>query len=526
MASTADAARASVVRPENDTAQRQRVLILGILAAVLTLLPLLAARHLPLLDAPGHEARLAALRHIASGRGSDFYRLDSFFLPNIAFDVIGLGLVFVVEPETAGKIFLALTMLLTLSGTSVLNRVAIGRWSIVPLASALLLYNLVTILAFFSYAFGLALMPWALAGRILADRRPAMQRTGLGVLFGVALLFCHVYDFAIYAIMVSGFTLTALIRRDLGFGDAVLRWAEAIPPIVLFYLMSTHGSGAIHYESHLAQAKIFGIVKAVTAGTMTGDAAFVVGAGLFGLLTLFCTRIRLAPGFLAGILVLVLFYFVLPDKLASGSYVDKRMPIAVGLMLLAGLDLRVTRPRAALALASGVALALVVKQAAIAVLWRSFDPLLTKLENALDVLPAGSVLMQTECQPSEFDIKGIYRERQPSMTHLGAMAAFDDSRFVAETWAIPGQQTISVDPALLPFYNLQVWFGPKTCDTGDYRKNLHQIETLLWSLRADNTPEPPVFLLLLRPPAQRLLADDARLVASDPTFEIYEVKPR
>ena len=140
--------------------------LLAVLAA-LAVLPLVATPHLLLLDAPAHEARLAVLRDLLiTGRGSPFYELDTFFLPNVAFDLIGLGLTFFVSPEVAGRIFFALTLLLTASGVMVLNRVTTGRWSLVPLASVLLLYNLVSIFGFFSYIFGLALVPWALAGRM------------------------------------------------------------------------------------------------------------------------------------------------------------------------------------------------------------------------------------------------------------------------------------------------------------------------------------------------------------------------
>ena len=92
-------------------------------------------------------------------------------------------------------------MLLTVSGIAVLNRVAIGRWSILPLASALLLYNLVSVLGFFSYIFGLALVPWALAGRLKLEARPPVTGVLAGMFLSVLLLFCHVFDFGIYAVM-------------------------------------------------------------------------------------------------------------------------------------------------------------------------------------------------------------------------------------------------------------------------------------------------------------------------------------
>ena len=78
---------------------------------LLLLLPLIAASHWPLLDAPAHEARLAILHSIAfSENPTPFYEFDTLYLPNIAFDALGFILTFFVSPENAAKIFFALTV--------------------------------------------------------------------------------------------------------------------------------------------------------------------------------------------------------------------------------------------------------------------------------------------------------------------------------------------------------------------------------------------------------------------------------
>lgn len=506
-------------------ARRAQVHLLALAAAFLAILPVSTARHLPLLDAPGHESRLAVLRDLLlTGQGSDFYDLGSFFLPNIAFDVIGLGLAAVFGPESVGRIFFALTLILTLWGVLALNRVATGRRSAVPLVAALLLYNLVSILGFFSYAFGLALVPWALAGRLLLERASGPRRFAAGAIFGVALLFCHVFDFGIYAVMSVGFAFAGLVSGRIGFGRAALWAAEQLPALLLFFAMSTSGAGHARFESHFLAAKLFGIVKSVTSGSMVGDAAFVAGAGFFVLLAAFWSRTRLVPAFLPGLIGLVVLYLVLPDKLASGSYVDKRMPIAIALMLSAGLDIRIRRSAASAVLIGLIALTLIVKQGALAVLWRSFDPLIDRLVDTLERLPAGSVVMQAECEPEASDVRSIYRERQPSMTHLAAMAGFDDSRFIAGTWAIAGQHTVGVGAAYRPFYDLQDSFGSSTCAEALYRTELQRIENLAWAQKAAGGRSGPIYFLLIRPPKQESLSSGARLVSADPHFELYEVE--
>ncbi len=499
-----------------------RILLFAALA-VLVVLPVLAAPHLLLLDAPAHEARLAVLRDIlVTGRGSPFYDLSSFFIPNIAFDLIGLGLTTFVSPENAGRIFFALTLLLTMSGIAVLGRVAIGRWSIAPLASVLLLYNLVSVLGFFSYAFGLALVPWALAGRLKLETRAPALGVPAGMMSSVLLLFCHAFAFGIYAVMSAGFALTALRQGRLRPVQALVRVLEPVPAALLFLMMSTRAGNQIGFNSDFLTSKLFGIVKSLTSGSIAGDVAFLAGAAAFALLLLFYARPRLAPSFVPGLIVLALLYFILPAKMASGSYVDIRLPIAIALLALAGLDAQLRPAKMAAVLLTLLGAAFLAKQTAIAALWRSYSAPVDAIVGALDGLPAGAVVMQTECLPDGGDIFRTYRARQPAMQHLASLANFDGSRFVAALYAIPGQQPIRASRTYLPYLRVQVTFEA-SCDASDYRSRVLRIRTLMQAERAAGKPVPPVFFVLFRPPAAMDLRPEARLLSKGPDHALYEI---
>jgi len=502
-------------------------LTLALATGFLAILPILAAHHLPLLDAQGHESRLVVLHDLLiSRKGSQFYALSGFFLPNIAFDVVGLGLVGSIGPENAGRVFFALTLLLTLSGVWVLNRIATGRWSLAPLAASLVLYNLISILGFFSYALGLALVPWALAGRLWLgqDRDRSLAQAAFGAAAGVLLLFCHVFDFGIYAVMVTGMVAAGLIQRRIGWSRAVLAAISLVPALALFLLMAREASGHAHFEGSFLAAKLFGLLKSVTCASLAGDLTFVAGAALLAALIAFWSRPRLELGFALGLAGLALLYMALPDKLATGSYVDKRMPIAFGLLLLAGLDIQVRRTRTALAIVCLIGVAVAGKQVAIAALWRSFDPVIDQMAQAFQAMPAGAVLLQAECEPEASQVMGIYRERQPSLTHVSAMAAFGDARFAAATWAIAGQHTIQVKPDYRDFYDLQESFGSSTCAEAGYRAEIEQIRTLLGArLIAGNAT--PVYFLLIRPTTGTLASAYTKLIASAPLFALYEINP-
>jgi hypothetical protein len=324
--------------------------------------------------------------------------------------------------------------------------------------------------------------------------------------------------------MAGGFALDRAIRRRIGVGRLLAWWLELVPAIALFLAMSTAGQHHVHYELPFLKVKLFNLVKSVTSGSITGDLAFVVGAAAFALLVLTGSRPRLGGAFVPGLLGLAVLYFALPFQLNSGSYVDGRLPIAIALLVLAGLDLRVARSPLSAGLIAVVVGALVVKQGALAVLWRSFDPLIDGVTAALDGLPAGSVIMQAECQPEATDVLAVYRERQPALTHLPAVASFDGSRFVADTWVIPGQQPVTVKPAYLPYYQLQETVAPSICTEAGYRAVLSGIEALARAEQAAGHAVPPIFLFLIRPGAPGTLLQDADLVARDRDYELYAVR--
>jgi hypothetical protein len=493
----------------------------AVVASALAILPILAAHHLPLLDAPGHEARLAVLRDLLiTGRGSPFYASGSFFLPNIAFDGIGLGLIHVVGPETAGQIFFGLALVLTLWGILALNRVATGRWSFVPQVSALLLYNLISILGFFSYAFGLALVPWALAARLRLEGSRPVAGFLLGSAFGTILLFCHAFAFGVYAAVSAGFVLAALLGRRLGVAPALARGVELVPAMGLFVAMPMRGMGEIRYEPNFFQVKLFGIVEPLTSGCLTADIALAVGLMAFILLAA-SSRAKLAPGFAPGLAALFALYLALPFELGSAANLDKRMPIAIALIALAGLDIHIRRGVVAFVLAGLIVAALIVKQGALAFLWRSFDPVIDAAVAAIEAMPAGSVVMQSECHPEVSGILSTYRKWQPPMTHVAALASFDDTRFVASTWAIPGQQPITIKAPYRGYNRLQTAFKSSTCDVDEYRAQLASIRTLAETEGAAATPAPPLYFFIIRPPAPKMLLPDASLVAAGRDFELY-----
>ena len=495
------------------------------LALLLLLAPVLAVERLPLLDVPSHQARLVVLRHLLlDGTGSPFYEMDTLLLPNIGFDLVGLLLTSFVSPLAAARIYFGATLVLTLTGVLALSRVVLGRWSVAPLAAALLIYNLFTVLGFLSYSLGIALMFWALAARIWLERAGLLPRFLAGAAMGIVLLLCHVSAFMIYAVMLAGVGFDQLLRRHRSFGRVVLMGTELLPGVLLYLSMSTAGQDRMRYDWPFWHTKIFTAVKTITSASAAADVAVVVGM-LALLLCVLLSRPRLHASLLPGIAVLAVLYFVVPQHISGGSYADSRIPVVAMMLCLAAVEVRPRHAALVASLCLLVAGAFAAKQAALTAEWSRGDRTLSQVAQALDTLPDGAVLVQATCDTDAADIRAVYESRQPPLRHVAAYAALEGKRFAAISWTIKGQQPIRTMPSYLPFKALVEDAELRVCSIDAYRAVLRRAQDALAAQSASGGVVPPLYLLLLRAPQTHMLEQQAQLVAEAKPVEVYRVDP-
>jgi hypothetical protein len=494
------------------------------LVIALALAPIIGAAHLPVLDAASHEARLVALRQLlGEGGGTPFYALDTLFLANMGFDFVGLALTQWVDPLMAGRLFLGGSMVLTFTGVMALNRVAVGAWRPWPLVSALLLYNLFTVLGFLGYGLGVGLLFWALAARIFVARFRLPVQFAVGAIAGVVLLFCHVSAFGIYAVMVAGLGLDMLWRQRGALVAVALMAAELAPAMGLYALMAAGGHEAPRYDLPYWRSKLLGAVDTLSSGSMAGDAAFCIGA-VSVLVALCCGRVSAHRGLRVGLALLALLYFVIPGHVSGGSYVDARLPVVIMLLGIASCRVEARWKAGAWAVAGVAAAAFVVKQAALTTLWSAEGVVLAEIAETFARLPRGAVIFQSECHADPGDLVAVYRSRQPPLPHVAAMAAFDGTRFAPVSWALKGQQPIRVTAAYRPFKDFQDGLSTHTCTQDEYRAVLAGARAVAAHQAASGGVVPPMYLLLLRPDAPALLTADAVLVGWTPEIELYAVR--
>ena len=131
----------------------------------------------PLSDYINHLARMQVIAELPNNRQlAAFYELNWQVIPNLAMDIIVPPLARIMNVYLAGQVFLVSMFVLIISGILMLNRVLVGRFSVLPLIAIPLLYNFVFLVGLMNYLFGIGVAIWALAGWI-SVRRTRMANT-------------------------------------------------------------------------------------------------------------------------------------------------------------------------------------------------------------------------------------------------------------------------------------------------------------------------------------------------------------
>src|SRR5471032_1039956 len=148
---------------------------IGILFAALTMLisiPIWTHPLPPLSDYINHLARMQVIATLSTNPLlANFYELNWQVIPNLTMDLIVPQLARIMNIYLAGQVYIVTMFALIISGTLVLNRALIGRWSVLPLFALPLLYNYVFLVGLMNYLFGIGIALWALAGWIALRER-------------------------------------------------------------------------------------------------------------------------------------------------------------------------------------------------------------------------------------------------------------------------------------------------------------------------------------------------------------------
>lgn len=440
----------------------RRIAVLALIAALIA--PLFVTAIPPLLDYPNHLARMAVLAaHDRDPALAQMYAIDWHVVPNLGMDVVVPILAQIMPLDLAGKIFIALGLVLPLLGTVALHDAIFAKRSWWPLASALVVYNAALLAGFLNFTVGVGLALLAAACWIRLRQKRVLQAAAVAVL-AVPIFFTHAFGIGFLFLMIGGFEaheawrerrMSALPSRAAKLGVAAL-------PVAFLYFQTRLASDAATSPLALAKtlwwalAKFDPLHKAIGAGAsfFTYDTGIdllilIAVAAAFGALAL---ARKLAFSWLAAIAAaLMLAYPFVPGVLADTGWIDTRLPVLAGFLLFAGITPRRLGRRETAVLGLAFAALVAARLGVIAAAWQGQNADLADLASVLAPVEADErVLVLTAPKLPDSDDQEPLRWRffvdQPSFWHIAAPVIMAHKAFYPQLFTEAAKQPLRVLP--------------------------------------------------------------------------------
>jgi hypothetical protein len=430
------------------------VLFLSFLA--LALAPLLLASPLPLGDYANHLARLhilATLEH--SEPLARYYEIQWGVIPNLASDILVPAAMraFGIGVEPASVLFVAISLVLIASGAVVLNRALFGSWSYLSLGVFLLLYNRHFLWGFMNYIFAIGVMLWLMAAWVQVREHAHWAWRLVFGLPATALFICHLFPLGVYGLVVMAYEAGRWWRGRKASGaaarclaDVVLAGLQFLPALGLLVLASPTAGRVGDMLPGSIVNKALGLLDVFNNYHMPLDIAtwlLVLGTLAVGL---WRKALRLHPAMLVPLVVLTVFYLVLPNGLFSSGGADRRLTAAIGVVAVASLGgLALSRRHLHIGLVA-LAMLFTVRMGVIGWNWIGADSLYAHHSEAMRKIDHGArvaTLMSAPAFPWLLN---------PPIDHISTLLVVEKDAFVNGLFAEPGAQVV------MPRYNLDTPF--------------------------------------------------------------------
>ena len=407
--------------------------------------PLLLTPLPPLVDYPNHLARmhiLATLEHAPLLQR--YYTLAWRPVPDLAMDALVPPLLGAISLQAAGKLFLAATFFLSSGGASVLHRVIHGRWSAWPLTAYLLIYNRLLLWGFVNFLFGLGLAFWALAGWIAWRERGVPARLAFGTVAALAVYGAHLMAFGLYAAMVVGYEAGALWRARATAASALRTTAVVLLPFVPCAILFAAVFVPLHAVPLLASGIRFAqpgrkldlLFSVFDLYDRTFDVAGFALAVAAVALAYWRRWLRLAPALVAPLALLAVLCVAMPDALFGATGADRRMPLAMAVLLIGGSAWQRPFARQGRTFLTAALVLFAIRLAVVAASWQASGRVYADLLAGIDALPPGARVAVA------FSDAEVNVEATP-LLHLPVLAVARRDAFVPTLFAYPTQQPVA-----------------------------------------------------------------------------------
>jgi hypothetical protein len=414
----------------------------------------------PLLDYPNHLARAYVLAHgQADVHLSQMYAAHWTIIPNLAIDLILPPLLLIMPVHIAGRILLAVALVLPVVGTILYSRAVFAQRSYWPLAACLVACNGLFLLGFINFQLGIGLaLACAAAWRRVRESRP-MGAMVLGIASAVILFFSHLMGLLFFLIILLSHEIER-VRIDQQPGrwlvSSLLRTAWSIPifliPIML-YGSSAFGDKAFDVSWEIGSAKLIRSAMSVVNYNFTLD---IVTACFIAVVLLTLAMLRLVVVPLGSIIVLVaigVLFMVSPFSFKGTGYVDARFAVMFGFLLFGTILPARLSKKSAFFVGFAILALYGVRTAQIAAIWNAHNRDLDQFRSAMSVIEPGSrVLLAAvsteEAGPAQHELLQHQYLSDGSRldAHTAALLLIERHAFWPFLFANPEQQPVALRP--------------------------------------------------------------------------------
>jgi len=435
---------------------------------LLLLVPLFLTEIPPLLDYPNHLARMEILAHGAADPVlARMYRVDWRIVPNIGIDLAMPALMHLLPLYEAGKVFVALALILPLAGVIALHRALFGVRSSWPLAAGLVVYNRLFFAGFLNFLIGVGLALLA-AALWEALRERWLARALTGVVAGIMIFFCHLIAVAFYGLLLLALEL-ARLRRERRF-DLDRLAVLAIPFIVpaILYLNAPIGAapqGGPHGFGGQFQAYYWALVKSWQGLKLYGflgpflTYARPLDIAALGLVAIVLTLLRfggqlqIAPAAAGAAIFLMLLYPVTPFFMMETAWVDQRLPIMAGFLLFAATMPVVGSVRTTRLIGAAIAVAIVARTGMIGLSWNAHDTEIADFRAVIAPVQPGDRVLVAQAERNADSAAMVNNPDSvramvlnDSTQHLPALLVTERHAFWPLLFTAPTKQPVRVNP--------------------------------------------------------------------------------
>jgi hypothetical protein len=510
-------------RPLRRRGVRRPAILIGLIIVMIAVsIPVVTHPLPPLSDYINNLARA----HVIATIGSDpdfqrFYTVEWEIIPNMMIGLIVPLLQRFMNIYAAGQVFVIGSFFLILSGTLALNRALLRRLAPAPLLAGLLLYNGVLLVGVVNYIFGIGLALWAFTAWVALRDRFWPWRFFVSVLFVLVLFICHLFALGVYGLALLSFESWRLwARRDEPLGRRLIGFiATGLPfiPALLLLLESATWDLAPQIEWHLG-GKLEGLMLTIgvyndaIALIMAAIVAAAAGAAAWnGLL-----RVHPAAWFLAGFGLAA--YLAMPRSLFASHLADQRLPLALFFLLMACVDLDLTRRRVRQAFAALLAVLLVLRIAEVQIVWDRLSRDIAAFHQSVLPLERGARILVTHGDRDAF-----HRERVSDLglLHAASLATIERSALVSTTFAVSGKQVLQVRDDFRRFVDTNDGIPPSADWLRLAAGPVDQTDRFYWSQWPRHYDY--VYVLFTRSGDKNPDGERLTLLQDGPGFQLYRV---